>query len=143
MKKNVLVIAIVAVVVAVGVAAFFGGMQLSGTKRLGGLAGQNFQNFGNSNTNRARNGQAGSGFVNGDVIAKDNNSITVKLRDGGSKIIFYSSATEIGKFVNGTSSDLEIGKTVMITGTANPDGSVTAQSVQIRPQTRTSTQVQP
>lgn len=72
-------------------------------------------------------------MVAGEIISKDEKSVTVKLRDGGSKIVFYYDGTKIDKFVSGNAADLEVGKNVVVSGTTNFDGSVTAQSVQVRP----------
>lgn len=45
---------------------------------------------------RARGGRmAGGAFIRGEIIDKDEVSITVKLIDSGSKLIFYSDDTEI------------------------------------------------
>lgn len=105
-----------------------GGQQRFGTM-MGGVG------FGGGNGGaRNRMGGAGGGFVNGEIISKDDKSITVKLRDGGSKIVFLSGTTEITKSITGASSDLEIGKNTIISGKQNSDGSVTAETIQIRPQ---------
>jgi hypothetical protein len=136
---------IIAVVVVVG-GAFYGGV-LYAKKGVPGPG--NFQGFANisSDGRQARFFQAGAageikqggarggnvGGVAGEILSKDENSITVKLRDGGSKIVFFSDQTKVEKTVDGTVSDLEVGKTVMVTGSVNQDGSVTAGSVQLRP----------
>lgn len=141
MNKLISVAAIVAVVVGGG--AFYGGMKYAEGKSprgrfqqgLGANAGDAFgQDHGGGP--RGQGGQrSGGGFASGEIISKDDKSITVKMRDGGSKIIFYSDTTEVGKFVNAMVADLEVGKNVTVNGTANQDGSLTAQSIQIRPVT--------
>jgi hypothetical protein len=124
----------------VGGGAFYGGMKYAENKT---LSNKNFptpvnfspeerqQRFGQMN-NRFGSGQ---NFVVGEIIARDDKSITVKLRDGGSKIIFFSGSAKITKSVAGSVDDLKIGETIMVSGTANQDGSVTAQTVQLRPNT--------
>jgi hypothetical protein len=77
-------------------------------------------------------GGFGGGTV-GQIISKDATSITVALTSGGSKIIFLDNTTPITKQVSGTTTDLSVGTNVAVTGTANTDGSVSAQSIQIRP----------
>jgi len=142
--KKILPIIIIVIIVAAG--AFFAGMKY-GQSKGSSLSRGNFQDFANmspeereqrmqqmgANVGGIRGGNRGNGFASGEILSKDDKSITVKLPDGGSKIIFFSDTTEVGKFVDGTPTDLEVGKTVMVNGTTNQDGSITAQSIQLRP----------
>jgi hypothetical protein len=81
-----------------------------------------------------RNGSTTAGTIaNGEVISKDDQSITIKLQDGGSKIVYFSGSTTIGKTTTGTAADLKTGEQVMANGSSNSDGSVGAQNIQIRP----------
>ncbi len=144
-KKSIIIVLCVAVLV--GGVSFYGGMKYGQNKSSATIqgAGMGFANF--SPVERqarfqqsgvtASKGQAGmrtgGGFIAGEIISKDDKSITIKMQDGGSKIVFYSESTEVEKFVSGTAVDLEVGKTVTVNGSANSDGSITAQSIQMRP----------
>lgn len=97
---------------------------------IGGAARGQFAGGGQGGVRGARNG---GGMVGGEIISKDNNGITVKLRDGGSKIIFLTENTPITKSVGATLADLQTGSTISAEGTPNADGSLTARSLQIRP----------
>ena len=80
-----------------------------------------------------RGARNGGGFVTGQVVSKDAGSMVLGLRDGGSKNVFFSTSTQVTKSTAGSLNDLVVGMDVSINGSANSDGSVTAQSVQLRP----------
>ncbi len=133
MKK---ILPIIIAVVVIGGGAFYGGMKYGQSQ----IPQRNGQQLGAIGGARLRQGFGGQGFVSGEIISKDDKSITVKLPDarlpdgqGSSKIVFYSGSTEISKSGSGTFNDLETGKTITVNGTTNSDGSITAQSIQIRP----------
>lgn len=143
MKKTLPIFIVVVLIVAGG--SFFAGTKYGQSK---GLAPRNFSDFGvmragqgqqnDQQTGAVRMGGRGNnGFLSGEIISKDDTSITVKLPDSGSKIIFLSEKTSITKSTDGDSLDLETGKTVMINGTTNSDGSLTATNIQIRPEAGT------
>lgn len=130
MKKYIW-IGVVAVVVIAG--AFVGGMQYGKHGAKAPLAGD-MRQFGGQGGPTGAMGRGNQGsMVTGDIISKDATSITVQTRDGSSKIVFLSNTTEISKFVSGAAADLVIGKTITVTGKANSDGSVAAQTIQLRP----------
>ncbi|MFH1129654.1 MAG: hypothetical protein V1686_02880 [Patescibacteria group bacterium] len=132
--KKVLPLIIIGVIV-IGL-VFFVGFKIGGKKSTTfGKNGPGTFTAGDIVNGGMRSRNSGANFVNGEIISKDDTSITVKSRDGGSKIIFYSDVTEISKFISGVASDLGVGKTIMITGTTNSDGSITAKTIQLRPET--------
>lgn len=126
MKKNTQYIIGLIILLAVAGGAFYGGMLYKTSQTPVREAGFNGPRTGARFAN-------GNNFVSGNIVAKDTQSITVKARDGSSKIIFYSPSTEVGKFVTGALTDIQVGQTVMASGKTNSDGSITAQSIQIRP----------
>ena len=133
--------AFIAIVIIVGGAAFYGGMKYGESKKnIGGRNGfadfKDFQNF--PSDGQGRLGVPGSkdggvNFTSGEIISADEQSVTVKLQNGGSKIIFFSDSTKITKTAEGAVADLTAGETIMVSGTANQDGSITAETIQLRP----------
>ena len=128
--KKIVIIAVIAVLTA-GIAAFYGGMKYSQANVSKNFR-QNAAVFSRNALGR-QNNQPNNNMVSGEIISKEDGSITVKMRDDSSRIIFYDADTDIGKMAKGDSNDLESGKTVFITGRTNQDGSITAQSIQLRP----------
>lgn len=131
----------IAIVIIVGGGAFYGGMKYGESQKVpNGRNGlQAFGNFPQGSGQRAggAGGQGrafgGANATGGEIISADDKSITVKLPTGGSKIIFFSDSTKITKSVDGSTADLTAGQTIMASGTANSDGSITAETIQLRP----------
>ncbi len=142
--KNKLV-GFIGALIVVGGGAFYGGLvygkshastsgtpfaQIVGGRRLGGSNGVFGGGVGQDQGNRF-------GGVSGEVMKKDDKSLTIQLRDGGSKIVFYATSTRAIKAIENSMNDIAVGSTVTVNGPANSDGSVTAQLIQIRPATST------
>ena len=143
MHKKYIAIAIIAVFV-VGVGMFYAGMKYNKSKltsqRMLRNGENQFQGQGQGGNRQGGGQRMGGGanngngdFSTGDIISKDDKSITIKTRDGGSKIIFFSDSTTIGKTIQGSASDLNVGQQVMVNGKSSSDGSLSAQNIQLRP----------
>lgn len=116
--------------------AFYGGVMYGKSMNPSRVQFANGQFSGNQNgarTTGIRNG-VNDGFTAGEIISKDATSVTIKMQDGSTKIALVATSTQVMKTSSGTLSDLTVGTNITITGTSNSDGSVTAQSVQIRPE---------
>ncbi|OIO30507.1 hypothetical protein AUJ77_02950 [Candidatus Nomurabacteria bacterium CG1_02_43_90] len=106
------------------------GFSVQGAQIRGGIPGSN---------GAQRGARVMNGGAVGSIVAKDATSITVALRGGGSKIVFLSPKTAITKTTDGVAGELSIGKEVSVSGIPNSDGSIVAQSIQLRPNFSTST----
>lgn len=136
--KKIIMVSAVSVVVA-GTAGFFIGKNTVGDFR--SRMGSNFPSGNNYGKNMAGNfngsGNTGgrtkdSSMISGEVISKDDSGFVMKLRDGGSKIVIAGDGLSVSKSVSGTISDISVGTTVFVTGSANADGSIEAKSADIR-----------
>lgn len=153
-KNNSLIIAVIVTACVTGGLGFVSGMKYQQSKgnsrpsltmNAGGMGNQNkgtqlspagqaqgSQGAAGSQTQR---GVMGGGASTGTIVTQDGDSLTIKLTDGSSKIISLSSATTVTKNETAATSDLQAGVTIMVFGTTNTDGSVTATRIQLNPDT--------
>ncbi|NTV31463.1 hypothetical protein HGA91_05815 [candidate division WWE3 bacterium] len=144
-KNNTLIIGIIICLVLCG-GSFYGGMIYGEHKTSSNIPTRN--GFGaNSGQPRAFPsggmqrgngfpGGSGGGFINGTVTTTSDGTMTVKTADGSSKIVFTNDKTEVSSSVKAQIGDIKTDASVMVRGTTNSDGSITAQSIQLSvPQT--------
>jgi len=121
-------IGVVVVLLIVGGGAFYAGKSMA--NGAGPVARGQF-----NATFAGRGGRgAGGGITLGTIVSTANGSISIQQQNGSStEIVLISPTTQILKQAAGTAADLTAGIQVVVTGTANSDGSLTANSIQIRP----------
>ena len=129
-QKNLLIISIIATAIVAGGVGYYSGSKgnqtaMNSNKSFGGAMGRN--------GNMPLRGNVGGGVVSGNVISFQNGMMTVGTRDGASKVVIVTDSTKVLKSVVGVKTDVVVGAPVTILGPQNGDGSVTAESVQIRP----------
>jgi hypothetical protein len=125
-KNKMMIVAVVLILAALG-GGFFAGILY-----------QKSQNPFSSRQFAGRNLGNGQGQrftpVRGQILSIGTGTITVKQQDGSTKIIVVSAKTIYVKSQTVASSDLKSGDTVMVVGSSNSDGSITASDIQINPQ---------
>ena len=104
MSKKIIIIFVLTHIIAIGVGVY-GGMKYGQANvpvpaRGGG-------NFSGSGGMRGAGRVNGGGFSSGQIISKDDKSITIKLQDGGSKIVFFSGSTAVMKSASGSAAETE------------------------------------
>lgn len=151
--SNKCIVAFVIALILVGGGSFYGGMQyeksvvakaqqtngrnFAGGSRQGGanLGDQAGQRGTGQNGGMRRGGANGGGFVTGEILSKDDKSLTIKTPDGGSTIVYFSPAGVVRKAELGSLTDLAAGESVVINGKSNADGSLSADMISIVPKT--------
>ena len=134
MKKYKLHIVWAIVVVIALIGGFFWGKASVPAMTRGGFAGAG--TFSSSTRSRFGGG-AGGGLTVGQITAVSPESITLQLANGNSEVVLYSSSTAVTQPTAVSAANLAVGTNVMVAGTSNSDGSVTATTIQVRPTSTT------
>lgn len=116
-------------VIIVGTGGFYGGVKYQESKTPSFRRSSETGNF-----PRQTGQRAGASMTRGEIIDRDDESITVKQTDGSTKIILLSGDTSINKAQEGKIEDLEKGAQVAIFGQENSDKSITASNIQLNPE---------
>lgn len=134
MKNKNIAIAAVVVILSSGVSFYAGTKYRSSTSPQTTFSGRNgaFVRQGAGQQAGGRQIIRGRPII-GEVISQDEGGVTIKLPDGSSKIVAMSAKTTISKTTNTTKDELQPGAKVAAFGIENPDGSVTADNIQLNP----------
>jgi|GEM_PF-969511 len=73
------------------------------------------------------------GFIFGEITSTDSSNITVQDQNGNVKTINVPATVQISKTENASIADLKTGEVIFSNGSNNPDGSLSAQDIQVRP----------
>lgn len=126
-QKSLLITILLVVIFAAG--GFCGGMQYQKNKKPG-MPDGNFP--GAMGSPRAGSMGREGADNSGEIISKDDKSVTIKSSSGSTKVIYYSESTQVAKTEAGSKDSLATGTKIMVIGSTNSDGSITARNIQIQ-----------
>lgn len=137
MKRR-FIIVIILVSLTIGAVTFFIGFKTGQSSRPRFQPGQ-MANRRSPIGGQAGINESGLGFnlprpLIGEIIALDDQTLTLKTPDGSNRMIIYSpNSTLISQSASASADDLVVGKTVTVTGQIGQGNSLTAQSITINP----------
>lgn len=126
MNRNFLIISVTVLIIGF-ISGYFYGKSQNSFKPNGVVNKQAMQFTGQ------RMGVRSGSMISGEIIAKDDTSLTLKLRDGGSKIVFLLASTSVSKMSPVSVGEINIGANISVSGNTNKDGSLNATSIQEMP----------
>ncbi len=127
MNKSIVITA----VVALGI-GLFGGYAAARASVPANVSAPGMSQVRGSAGGRRGGNQNASEFLVGVVVKKDSGSVTVDTRDNNSHVVLFTPATSVFKSVAGSLADITIGSAVIVSGSTNSDGSLSANSIQLR-----------
>lgn len=131
-KKQWAAVGIMSIVVAAAFTSIGYKLGSRSNGSFGPMNGQ-FQGRGGMMSGQGRMGMRGNGNVAGTVINQDTSTITLSLPQGGSRTVLITPTTTVLKTAPGSITDIQKDSFVMVSGTANADGSISATTLSLRP----------
>ena len=116
------------IVLAIAAALFYGGFAYG--QSTGSASTSSASAYSGARATRT-GGFAGGSATVGTVVSSDATSVTIALKSG-SVVAFYSTSTPIMDTTIGSPNDIVAGANITVLGTTNSDGSITANSIQLR-----------
>jgi hypothetical protein len=142
MSNQKIILACTITAVVAGTLGYVGGVKMSGMRRtvqFGGGERNVMMTRGGEGNSTAQKPSGNVGRIMGprstigEVIAKDANSMTVKMNDGSSRIIILSDKTTYRISSDANLDKIEVGTKIAAFGETGSDGSITATSIEINP----------
>lgn len=83
--------------------------------------------------NATRDNRTGFRPISGDIMAREDKTLTVKMADGSSKIVLLTDQTKVNRENEVTWEELKAGEKVMVMGQEGSEGAVTAERITLNP----------
>jgi hypothetical protein len=135
MNKNLIIAVVVTAIIAGGI-GFAGGRQVAEKRKVtqdgNMITGDQSDRTGRfGSPSKSPNRGIRGGFVSGQIISRDATSMTVKLPDGNTRIVFLGANLEVTAYSSSTQAALVVGSHVRVSGETADAGALTARRVDI------------